>query len=107
MLYVGLDVHSKQSSLCILNSGGGAVKQTQLKGPRSSVVDHLRQLEEPFSICYEASCGYGHLYERLRPLAAHVAVAPNRRLEFNPPRNDPLGFDNGLLIDGRPGADHV
>ena len=45
MLYVGLDVHSRQSSLCILNSGGGTVNQIQLKGPRASVVDHLRQLK--------------------------------------------------------------
>jgi transposase len=82
MLYVGLDVHSKQSSLCILNSGGGTVKQIQLKGPRSAVVDHLRQLTEPFSICYEASCGYGHLYEQVRPLAAHVAVAHPGKLRL-------------------------
>src|SRR6185369_15731293 len=69
MLYVGLDVHSRQSSLCILNAGGGTVNQIQLKGPRSAVVDRLRQLNEPFSICYEASCGYGHLYEQLVALA--------------------------------------
>src|SRR5678815_1422411 len=74
MLYVGLDVHSRQSSLCILNASGGIVNQVQLKGPRAAVVDRLRQLDQPFSICYEASCGYGHLYEALRPLAAHVAV---------------------------------
>lgn len=82
MLYIGLDAHSRQSSLCILNAGGGAVKQIQLKGPRSTVVDHLRQLAEPFSICYEASCGYGHLYEQLRPLAAHVAVAHPGKLRL-------------------------
>jgi len=82
MLYVGLDVHSRQSSLCILNSGGGTVNQIQLKGPRSVVVDRLRQLEEPFSICYEASCGYGHLYEQLRPLAHHVAVAHPGKLRL-------------------------
>src|SRR5439155_516040 len=82
MLYVGLDVHSRQSSLCILNAGGGTVKQIELKGPRSTVVDRLRQLEEPFSICYEASCGYGHLYEQLRPLAAHVAVAHPGKLRL-------------------------
>jgi transposase len=82
MLYVGLDVHSKQSSLCILNSGGGTVNQIQLKGPRSSVVDHLRQLKEPFSICYEASCGYGQLYEKLTPLAHHVAVAHPGKLRL-------------------------
>src|SRR3954468_606448 len=95
MLYVGLDVHSKQSSLCILNSGGGTVNQVQLKGPRSAVVDRLRQLVrdhqgEPFSVCYEASCGYGHLYEQLRPIAHHVAVAhPGKlRLIYRPKRKN-------------------
>ena len=73
MLYVGLDVHSRQSSLCILNSAGGTVNQIQIKGSRAQVVDRLRQLDQPFSVCYEASCGYGHLYEALRPLAHHVA----------------------------------
>ena len=41
MLYVGLDVHSKQSSLCILNSAGGTVNEIQVKGPRSGVVDRV------------------------------------------------------------------
>jgi transposase len=82
MLYIGLDVHSKQSSLCILNSSGGTVNEIQLKGPRATVVDRLRQLDQPFSICYEASCGYGHLYESLRPLAHHVAVAHPAKLRL-------------------------
>lgn len=82
MLYVGLDVHSRQSSLCILNSGGGTVNQIQVNGPRSMVVDHLRQIKEPFAICYEASCGYGQLYERLTPLAQHVAVAHPGKLRL-------------------------
>lgn len=82
MLYVGLDVHSRQSSLCILNSAGGTVNQIQVKGSRSQVVDRLRQLDQPFSICYEASCGYGHLYEALRPLAHHVAVAHPAKLRL-------------------------
>jgi transposase len=82
MLYVGLDVHSRQSSLCILNSAGGTVNEIQVKGPRSQVVDRLRQLDQPFGICYEASCGYGHLYESLRPLAHHVAVAHPAKLRL-------------------------
>ena len=82
MLYVGLDVHSRQSSLCILNSAGGTVNEIQIKGPRAEVVDRLRQLDEPFSVCYEASCGYGQLYERLRPLAQHVAVAHPGKLRL-------------------------
>ena len=82
MLYVGLDVHSRQSSLCILNSAGGVVNQVQLKGSRALVVDRLRQLDQPFSVCYEASCGYGQLYEALRPLAHHVAVAHPGKLRL-------------------------
>ncbi len=62
MLYVGLDVHSRQSSLCILNAAGGVVNRLTVKGQRAAVVDRLRQLDQPFSLCYEASCGYGHLY---------------------------------------------
>src|SRR5688572_11788187 len=82
MLYVGLDVHSRQSSLCILNANGGTVNQIQVNGPRASIVDRLRKLNEPFSVCYEASIGYGQLYESLRPLAAHVAVAHPGKLRL-------------------------
>jgi transposase len=82
MLYVGLDVHSRQSSLCILNAGGGTVNQIQVNGPRAAVVERLRKLNEPFSVCYEASIGYGQLYESLRPLAAHVAVAHPGKLRL-------------------------
>jgi transposase len=75
MLYVGLDVHQQRSSLCILNQDGKTVKQEVIKGPWPQVIDRLRGIEAPFSVCYEASCGYGHLYDRIAPLAAHVAVA--------------------------------
>jgi transposase len=77
MLYVGLDAHQKRSSLCILNQDGKLVKQEQINGPWPMVIDRLRKLDEPFRICYEASCGYGYLYDRIAPLpmAAQVTVA--------------------------------
>jgi transposase len=77
MYYVGLDVHQKRSSLCILDSGGRQVKRLEVKGSWAQVVEAVAQVPGPFSICYEASCGYGHLYEKLAPLplARHVAVA--------------------------------
>ena len=82
MLYIGLEVHSRQSSLCILNAAGGVVNRLTVKGQRSAVVDRLRQLDQPFSLCYEASCGYGQLYEQVRPLAHHVAVAHPAKLRL-------------------------
>jgi transposase len=77
MLYVGLDVHQKRSSPCILGDDGKLVKQELVNGPWPMVVDRLRKLEQPFRLCYEASCGYGHLYDRIAPLpmAAQVTVA--------------------------------
>ena len=75
MLYVGLDVHQRRSSMCILNDDGKVVKQELIKGPWPAVLDRLRAIAQPFSVCYEASCGYGHLYDRMAPLAGHVAVA--------------------------------
>ena len=77
MYYVGLDVHQKRSSICILDSAGKQVKRLEVKGSWAQVVQAVAQVPGPFSICYEASCGYGYLYEKLAPLprARHVAVA--------------------------------
>jgi transposase len=35
----------------------------------------LERLPDRFEVCYEASCGYGHYHDPLRPLAARVLVA--------------------------------
>jgi transposase len=75
MLYVGLDVHQRRSSICILDDNGKTVKQELVRGPWPQLIDRLRSIEGPISVCYEASCGYGHLYDRIAPLASHVAVA--------------------------------
>jgi transposase len=75
MLYVGLDVHQKRSSICILNDDGKLVKQELIHGPWPKVIDRLKEIAEPMNVCYEASCGYGYLHDRIAPLASSVAVA--------------------------------
>jgi transposase len=75
MLYIGLDVHQRRSSICILNDDGKLVKQELIQGPWPKLIDRLKRIEEPMSVCYEASCGYGYLHDRIAPLAACVAVA--------------------------------
>jgi len=45
------------------------------------VVGELKAIGEPLG-CYEASCGYGRLYDQIRPLAAHVAVAHPGKLRL-------------------------
>jgi transposase len=75
MRYIGLDVHKKMSSICILDDHGKKVKQMQVRGPVPEVLQVLRKIKKPFKICYEASCGYGYLYDRLRLIARQVVVA--------------------------------
>jgi len=75
MWFVGLDVHQRSSAVCILDRNGKVVKRVQIRGHASKVVELLQGLRRRFAVCYEASCGYGWLYDRLRRVAARVVVA--------------------------------
>lgn len=75
MHYVGLDVHQHRSSVCILDGNGKTVKQLEVRGDWSKLIDRLAEVPRPFAVCYEASCGYGYLYEKLSPMANHISVA--------------------------------
>src|SRR6185436_18709134 len=76
MYYVGLDVHAKQSSLCILDGNGKLVKRMEVKGPWTRLIEEVdRQVPRPFAICYEASCGYGFLHDQFARRAERVSVA--------------------------------
>ena len=75
MWYVGMDVHSMYTTLCILDENGKIVKEQEVHGSLGVVVATVRTIRQPFAICYEASCGYGWLHDQLQGLAAKVAVA--------------------------------
>jgi transposase len=76
MYYVGLDVHAKRSSMCILDENGKLVKHLEVKGSWCRLLEVVdAQVPKPFAICYEASCGYGHLYDQFAKRAERVAVA--------------------------------
>lgn len=74
MLYVGLDVHSKQITVCVLDERGDVVERTKVR-QLDQLVQFLERLPDRFEACFEASTGYGTYYELLRPLAQRVAVA--------------------------------
>ena len=60
-------------SLCVL-SGQRVSSRYQVR----TIEEMMRILEglpDRFEVCYEASCGYGHYHNLLRPLAARVLVA--------------------------------
>ncbi len=74
MFHVGLDIHSKHISLCALNETGQLIHRSRVRSIDQMMHD-LEGLPDRFEVCYEASCGYGHYHDLLRPVAARVLVA--------------------------------
>jgi transposase len=73
--FIGLDVHLRHISVCILNRDGKKVQELRHRGTREELLGRLAKLGGPLAICFEASCGYGHLYEQLHQVAERVIVA--------------------------------
>lgn len=74
MFYVGLDVHVRQVTFTVLDGEGKLVQ----RGRAHSVEETrsmLKRLRGSVAVCFEASCGYGHSYDLLRPLVERVVVA--------------------------------
>ena len=74
MNYVGLDVGLRKSSLHILDSNGKTLKRKEVGGGWGKLIEAVRQIPRPFTLCYEASCGYGYRYDHFSPLAERGAV---------------------------------
>ncbi len=81
MYYVGLDIHTKRISICVLSETGQPVRRCQVRG-FEEMLAALKGLPDRFEVCYEASCGYGHYHDLLQPLAARVLVAHPGRLRL-------------------------
>ena len=75
MNYVGLDVHQRMSAYCILNDNGKLVKRGTVRSGWRAAVDALRRQPGPLAVCFEASCGYGPLYDALASFARRVVMA--------------------------------
>ena len=83
MHYVGLDVHARRSSMCVLDGDGKTVRQLEVRGEWPTLLERIaREVPRPFSVCFEASCGYGYLHGRLSTLAHSVSVAHPGRLRL-------------------------
>jgi len=85
MYRIGLDYHTARSVLCILDGDGKIVKREQVPGGQGQLLDALGKVAAelgPFEVCFEATCGYGRLYEGLRAVAARVVVAHPGKLKL-------------------------
>src|SRR2546430_6600026 len=81
MFHVGLDIHSTRISVCVLGETGQVVHRSQVRAI-DEMLRLLKGLPDRFEVCYEASCGYGHYHDLLRPLAARVLVADPGQLRL-------------------------
>ena len=112
MWYAGLDYHQSRSSICVLDQGGNKVFTREVKGSWVTVVEEFKKIKssisEPVSVCFEATCGCGHLYDRLLPVVDRVAVADPaqiRRMFRSKRKNDradALKLAQALLINQVP-----
>jgi len=73
--FVGLDVHWSHTNACILDAHGKKVKRFRVSGSWLRIAEELLKLKGKLFVCYEASCGYGCLYDMLRQVAHRVVVA--------------------------------
>jgi transposase len=77
MLSIGLDYHTKLSVIWVLDENGKTILTKTIHGRMEIVIEELRKIKHRFRICFEASTGYGVLYEALSglPRARRVIVA--------------------------------
>jgi transposase len=108
MWYIGLDAHWSQSTICVLDGNGKKVQCRTIHGHWSDLINEVKQLPRPFDICFEASTGYGYLFEQLSHIAHRVVVAhPGQlRLIFRSKRKndrvDAQKLAQLLLLDAVP-----
>jgi transposase len=111
MFHVGLDIHTERIAICALDEKGHVVHRSQVRSI-PDLVRVLQGLPDRFAVCYEASCGYGHYHDLLRPLAARVLVAHPGRLRLifrSRDKNDRKDAERlaKLLYPGEAPAVHV
>jgi len=80
--YVGLDVHQNQWTIYVMDASGRKILVRTIRGTWKDVMAFLRTLDGPFSICFEATCGAGFLYDQLKTVAEKVVVAHPGKLRL-------------------------
>ncbi len=74
MFYVGLDIHVKYTTVCVLDNHGKVFQRCETRHD-DQLLGVLQQLPGRFAVCFEASTGYGRYSELLSKHAVRVVVA--------------------------------
>jgi transposase len=65
-----------------LDGQGRKILSKTVHGPWRKVQEELRRIRRPFAVCFEASVGYGFVFEQLSGLARRVVVAHPGKLRL-------------------------
>ena len=74
MYFIGLDIHQKYITVCVLTKKGEIHRRCTLRCI-GEVVELIGNLDGACEVCYEASTGYGFIYEALLPITKRTVVA--------------------------------
>ena len=75
MVYVGMDVHKGQWTICVLDHNGKELYTKQVWGSWKECIRFVSKIEGTKTVTFEASCGMGWLYDRLSEVCDKVVVA--------------------------------
>ncbi len=67
MKYIGLDVPKSQSTICTLDKNGKKIRTQTIRGNWQRGLEEIKKIHAPFSVCFEASIGYGYCKRRTVP----------------------------------------
>lgn len=84
MLKIGLDFHLRTSTFAIIDQTGRLINTRTVRGDWTKVVRAIKQFvrRRACQICFEATCGYGPLYDALKKFAKRVVVAHPGKLRW-------------------------
>lgn len=84
--YIGVDVHLKTSTYCVLDTHGKELKCITIRGGTDRLIKHLQRVADeadgPVAAAFEASLGYGPLHDQLKAFCSRVRVAHAGRLKL-------------------------
>jgi transposase len=86
--YLGVDVHSKSCTICVLDARGTQVRSEVLETHGQALVGFLKQMPGELHLCVEEGELAGWIYEILSPHVAELAVVHAERKQG--PKSDAI-----------------
>ena len=72
--YIGIDVHSKSSTIYVMGAAGKKVRQDVVETNGQALIGHLAQIPGQLHVCLEEGEWSAWLHEILEPRVAELVV---------------------------------